>query len=94
MMVGAVVGVAGLPIALAGIAELLVTTLGVNRGLALLSVAVASFAIAGICVAIAVARLHASDMGFPLSKEEFARNVNWVRTVLLHSGRSARVRRR
>ncbi len=94
MMVGAVVGIAGLPIALAGIAELLVTMLGMNRGLALLSVAVASFAIAGTCVAIAAARLRASDMGFPLSKEEFTRNLNWVRTVLLHSGRSVQARRR
>ncbi len=36
MLVGAVIGVAGLPIALAGIAEVLVSTLGMNRGAALL----------------------------------------------------------
>ena len=82
-------GIAGLPIALAGIAELLVSVLGMNRGAALLAVAVAAFAIAGTCVAIAAARLRGSDVGFPLTKEEFTRNLNWVRTVLLHSGRSA-----
>ncbi len=85
--------VAALPIALAGIAELLVSLLGMNRGFALIAVAVAAFVIAGICAAIAVARLRGADLGFPLSKEEFARNLNWVRTVLLHSGRSARARR-
>ena len=56
--------------------------------------AVAAFAIAGTCIAIAAGRLRGSDLGFPLSKEEFTRNLNWVRTVLLHSGRSARGRRR
>lgn len=94
MLVGAAIGVAGLPIALAGIAEVLVSALNMNRGAALLSVAVAAFAVAGVCIAIAIGRLRASDLGFPLSKEELSRNINWIRTVLLHSGRSSRGRRR
>jgi hypothetical protein len=68
----------------------MVSLLGMNRGVALIAVAVAAFAIAGMCVAIAVARLRGSDMGFPLTKEEFTRNLNWIRTVLLYSGRSGR----
>jgi hypothetical protein len=64
-----------------------------NRGIALIVVAGAAFIIAGIGVAIAVARLRGADLGFPLTREEFTRNLNWVRTVLLHSGRSARSRR-
>jgi hypothetical protein len=90
LVTGSVLAVAALPIALAGIAELLVSLVGMNRGLALLLVAVVAFAIAGACIAIAVARLRGADMGFPLSREEFNRNINWVRTVLLYSGRSAR----
>lgn len=90
MMTGAVLALAALPIALAGIAELLVSFLGMNRGLALIAVAVASFAIAGTCIAIALGRLRGSDLGFPLTREEFARNLNWVRTVLLYSGRAGR----
>jgi hypothetical protein len=89
----AVLAVAALPIALAGIAELLVSLLGMNRGFALLAVAVATLGIAGTGMAIAMARLRGSDLGFPLSREEFARNLNWVRTVLLYSGRSARAQR-
>jgi Putative Actinobacterial Holin-X, holin superfamily III len=94
MLVGAVIGVAGLPIALAGIAEVLVSTLSMSRGAALLSVAVAAFAVAGACIAIAAGRLSGADLGFPLSKEELARNINWIRTVLLYSGRSSRGLRR
>jgi hypothetical protein len=90
LITGVVIALAALPIALAGIAELLVSFAGLNHGYALLAVAVAAFAIAGTCVAIAVARLRASDLGFPLSREEFTRNLNWIRTVLLYSGRSAR----
>jgi hypothetical protein len=94
ILVGAVLGMAGLPIALAVIAELLVSGLEMQRGWALILVAVAAFVIAGTCVAIAVARLRAADLGFPLSREELARNMNWIRTVLLYSGRAARGRGR
>lgn len=90
MLTGAVLALAALPIALAGIAELLVSHAGMNRGFALLAVAVATFAIAGICIAIALGRLRSSDLGFPLSREEFARNLNWLRTVVLYSGRMGR----
>jgi len=89
MMTGAVLALAALPIALAGIAELLVSYAGMNRGFALIAVAVGTFVIAGACVAIALGRLRGSDLGFPLSREEFTRNLNWLRTVLLYSGRSA-----
>lgn len=94
LITGAVLGLATLPVALLGIAELLTTGLSIHRGLAQVIVAGAGFLIAGICVAVAVLRLRGSDLGFPLSGEELTRNINWVRTVLLHSGRSARTRRR
>ncbi len=94
LVAGAVVGVAALPVALLGIAELLSTALDIHRGAAQLIVAVVCFVIAGILVAIAASRFRGSDLGFPLSNEELTRNLNWVRTVLLHSGRSARNRRR
>jgi uncharacterized membrane protein YqjE len=87
---GSVLALAALPIALAGIAELMVSLLAMNRGVALITVAVAAFAIAGTCTAIALGRLRGSDMGFALTKEEFTRNLNWIRTVLIYSGRSGR----
>jgi hypothetical protein len=94
LVTGAVVGVAALPVALLGIAGLLATALNIPLGAAQLIVATVCFIIAGICAGVAIARLRGSDLGFPLSGEEFTRNINWVRTVLLHSGRSARSRRR
>jgi hypothetical protein len=92
ILVGVLLAVVSLPLVLAGIAELLVSELGMKRGYALLSVAVAALAIAGVCIAIAGTRLRRRAAGFPLSREEFARNLNWVRTVVLHSGRSTRRR--
>jgi hypothetical protein len=89
---GVVLAIAGLPVVLAGIAELLVSELGMKRGYALLGVGFVAIAIAGTGIAIAVSRLRRSDVGFPLSAEEFTRNRNWVRTILLYSGRSARRR--
>jgi hypothetical protein len=63
-----------------------------KRGYALLSVALVALAIAGTAIALAVGRLRRALAGFPISREEFTRNLNWVRTVLLHSGRAARPR--
>ncbi len=88
--VGGVMALAALPVALAGIAELLVWGLNWNRGAALLVVALATMLLSGLAMGLALARLLASDMGFPLSREEFTRNLNWLRSVLLYSGRTAR----
>jgi len=87
-----VLALAGVPIALAGVAELLVSELGMRRGYALLSVAAVAMAIAGACIAIAVSLIRRGAIGFPITREEFTRNLNWIRTVLLHSGRSTRRR--
>jgi uncharacterized membrane protein YqjE len=91
-LAGAALALASLPVVLAGVAELLVSELGMKRGYALLSVAVVALAIAGPCIAIAGSHLRRTAVGFPLTREEFTRNLNWVRTVLLYSGRSSRRR--
>jgi hypothetical protein len=31
--------------------------------------------------------LRNRSLGFPLTMEEFSRNLNWVRSVIMHSGR-------
>jgi hypothetical protein len=92
ILAGAVLAVVSLPLVLAGIAELLVSELGMKRGYALLGVAVVALAIAGTAIAFAAGRFRRALAGFAISREEFARNLNWVRTVLLHSGRAARPR--
>ncbi len=85
---GTALFLASLPVALMGIAEVLVSELALKRGYALLIVAGAGFVIAGGCVAAASLWLRRKRLGFPLSGEELARNLNWVRTVLQYSGRS------
>jgi hypothetical protein len=92
VLAGAALALASLSVILIGVAELLVSELGMKRGVALLSVSGVSILIAGACIAIAGSRLRRKAVGFPLSGEELARNLNWLRTVLVHSGRPARSR--
>jgi hypothetical protein len=66
----------------------LVSELGMKRGYALLSAAATAIVIAGACIMVARAWLRKKPFGFPLASEEFARNMNWMRTILRHSGRS------
>jgi hypothetical protein len=84
----ALLAVASLPVALAGIAELLVSALGWNRGYALLGVAGGAIVVAAVCIAAAALWLRSKPLGFPVSTEELARNLNWLRTVLRFSGRA------
>ncbi len=90
MLAGAALAMASLPIILIGVAELLVSELGMKRGVALLGVGTVTLLIAGAGIAVAGSQLRRTTVGFPLSREELVRNLNWVRTVLLHSGRPVR----
>jgi len=87
---GALAISAGLIVSLTGLAELMVSELGVKRGIAFLSVAAFAIAVGAGCFALATTRLRAKRLGFPLSQEELARNLNWVRTVFRQSGRTRR----
>jgi hypothetical protein len=87
MATGLVVAVAGLPVGLVGIAELLASEMGLKRGYALLTVAAIAILFAASCVGLAASWFRRKPLGFPLSGEELARNLNWVRTVLRQSGR-------
>jgi hypothetical protein len=93
MLAGSVVALASVPVALAGIAELLVTELALRRGFALLIVAVVAFVVAAAFVIGAGLRLEQKRLGFPVSGEEFSRNLQWLRTVLRYSGRPTESRR-
>ena len=84
---GSILAIASLPVVMVGVAELLVSELGMKRGYALLSAATTAIVIAGACMAVARSWLRKKPFGFPLASEEFARNMNWLRTILRHSGR-------
>jgi hypothetical protein len=83
----ALIALASFPVVLAGIAELLVSELAWRRGHAFLTVGLITIGTAAFVAVTAAVWLRRQHFGFPLSVEEFARNLNWVRTVVRLSGR-------
>jgi len=79
---------ASLPVALLGVAELVASALSIRTGWAMLLVAGIAAVLAIIVVVVAGLRLRHSFESFRRSREELSRNVAWLRTVLLYSGRS------
>ena len=84
---GSILATASLVVALAGIAEVCVSQWAIKRGTAFLTVGGLGLVVAIACVLIAITKLRRNTAGFPLSSEELARNLQWIRTVLRHSGR-------
>ncbi len=87
LVAAALFALASFPIVLAGAAELLVSELLWRRGYAFLTVGLTAFGIAAFVAVAAAVWLSRKRFGFPLSSEEFTRNLNWVHTVLRLSGR-------
>jgi hypothetical protein len=87
LAIAAVLGLAALPVVLAGVAELLVSELAWRRGYALLTVGLTAIGISVFAAVTAAVWLRRQQFGFPLSIEELTRNLNWVHTVLRLSGR-------
>jgi hypothetical protein len=93
LVVAASVGLASFPVLLVGTAELFVSELGWRRGYALLTVGGVTIGIAAFVALTAAVWLRRQRFGFPLSAEEFTRNLNWMHTVLRLSGRQPAHRR-
>jgi hypothetical protein len=88
LVVGAgAVALASLPVILIGLADLLASSTRISAGGARLIVGVASLALAGLTILIGWKGSIGSLASFRRSTEELTRNVSWVRTVLVHSGR-------
>jgi len=85
LAISGILACATLPILLIGIAELLAEF--VRRGYAYLIVTGVMALVIGIVVAVAVSTLRRQGLGFPRTREELTRNSQWLRTVLMHSGR-------
>ena len=91
---GAVLTLAAAPVALIGAAELLADAMGLaHRGWAYLIVAAAALALTALLVLIGLPRLLRSFESMAHTREELSRNVAWVKTVLVNSGRTPTRRR-
>jgi len=92
---GLVMLLAAVPVAMIGASELLADALALtHRGWAYLIVSAVAMALTVLLVLIGLPRLTRSFDSLVHSKEELARNVAWVKTVLANSGRMPAHRRR
>ena len=76
------------PVVLLGCVELLCTRYAIARDTALLATSGIALTIGLVAIAFAATKLIRALDAFRHSREEFTRNVAWVKSVLAQSGRS------
>ena len=84
---GLAVAFASLFIVLLGIADLIASAANLSPGAARLIVGLVVMAIAGLTAFLAFKAATRSLDSFRRSREELARNIAWLKTVVIHSGR-------
>ena len=84
---GMMLALASLPVILIGVAQLIAWAFSIRLGWALLLVGLVTLAGASAVAGIAGLRFSRSFASFQRSREELVRNITWIRTVLVHSGR-------
>ncbi len=80
-------GFASVTVGLYGLAYWMAADLGIPLGRTLLLVAAGGILLSSSMAALVIQRLRASLASFRRSREELERNIAWLRTVLMHSGR-------
>jgi Putative Actinobacterial Holin-X, holin superfamily III len=83
----ATIAAASTVIGLAGLALWLATVLRVQAGIVMMVVALAGIVIAGVASALLARLLTSSFSSFRRSREELDRNIAWIKTTIVHSGR-------
>ena len=86
---GVIVVIGALPVALLGVAALLAAALSISSAWAMLLTGGVVLIVALVVTAVSASKIGASFSSFRRSREELTRNLAWIRTVLLYSGRSA-----
>jgi uncharacterized membrane protein YqjE len=84
----AVLMLASLPVVLLGVADLIARALNIAPGWAMLLTGLAALAVAGLVGWLSVKEITRSLEPLRRTNEELVRNLAWIRTVLVYSGRS------
>jgi len=92
LVAGVICVIGALPIALLGVASLLAAALKISAAWAMLMTGGVVMGVALIVMALSALRIGPSFSSFRRSREELTRNLAWIRTVLLYSGRSPKRR--
>ena len=74
-------------VGLAGMALWLATVLNIQAGIVMMGVALIGLVISGVAATLLARSLTRSFAYFRRSREELERNIAWVKTTLIHSGR-------
>ncbi len=90
---GGVLALASLPVILIGLADLIATNTRISSGLAQLIVGLVALLIASLGCLVGFRGAFQSLDSFRRSREELTRNLSWIRTVLVYSGRPGGKRR-
>jgi uncharacterized membrane protein YqjE len=91
--IGLALMLASLPVILGGLALVLATALNIGIGAALLLTGLVVLVVSGLIAYTAWLRSRPGFDSFRRSREELVRNLSWIRTVVVHSGRSPKERR-
>lgn len=86
---GAILAVVSLPVLLGGVGFLIHENTTLSIGWSLLITAVSALVLGALLALIGLRGLGSSFSSFERSKDELTRNLAWVKTVLVHSGRHA-----
>jgi len=87
IVLGVALFLAALPVALLGAADVLARAASLTPGAAMLITAVVGMAVAGVVLFVFTKRFTHSLQPLRRSREELVRNLSWIRTVVVYSGR-------
>jgi uncharacterized membrane protein YqjE len=87
LLVFGTITAASVVVGLAGLSLWLATILQMQAGIVMMVVALAGIVIASVASALLARSLSSSFSSFRRSREELERNLAWIKTTILHSGR-------
>jgi hypothetical protein len=93
LVMGVALALGSLPVILIGLADLIAANTKLSAGLAQLIVGLVALVLAGVGGYVGLKGSMSSLDSFRRSREELVRNISWIRTVLVYSGRNTGRRR-